>query len=302
MTRSTRRPSSKRRISVVVISRNEGPSLGRTVEELEATLPPESEIVVVDDGSEDGSAECLARKRNGPKLHRTRDLGVARARNWGGRRTQGDIIIFADAHLRLEPDWWRPLVEALDNPKVGAAAPAIASTERPKIFGYGLTLPTPDLESEWLPRKSRAFSAVPVLPGCCLAMRRDTFDDVGGFDEGLVVRGGVDNETGVRLWLLGYEMWVARDSRVWHEFRKESPYPVTWRGVLHNRLRLALVHFGPERIRQVVMAMKKHESFGDALLLAIEKDVRARRLEIISRRVRDDSWFFRRFGLRWATD
>jgi len=48
------------RISVVVISRNEGGELRRTVENFDDTLPAGSEIVVVDDGSTDGSAGSVA--------------------------------------------------------------------------------------------------------------------------------------------------------------------------------------------------------------------------------------------------
>jgi len=57
-----KRPRSGKRISVVVISRNEGRHLKQTFENLEDTLPDDAEILVVDDGSTDGSADFLARR------------------------------------------------------------------------------------------------------------------------------------------------------------------------------------------------------------------------------------------------
>jgi len=48
------------RISVVVISRNEGRELKRTVENLDDTLPAGGEIIVIDDGSKDGSGRSGA--------------------------------------------------------------------------------------------------------------------------------------------------------------------------------------------------------------------------------------------------
>jgi len=288
------------RISVVVISRDEGVRLRRTVDNLAGTLPPASEILVVDDGSVDGSPDFLAGRRRGQaRLWRTANLGVARARNEGARRTQGDVLVFADAHLSLDAAWWKPLVELLANPKTGAAAPAIADIRHTEKRGYGLSLPRPDLEADWLPRQYSRPYAVPILPGCCLAMRRDTFDKTGGFDGGMLCSGGVDNELGLRFWLLGYEMVVDPGTEVQHLFRRRFPYPVTWETVLHNRLRLALTHLGARRTAKVVRELRGYRAFPAALVLAIDGGVASRRAQLLARRKYDDDWFFERFGIEW---
>ena len=132
-------------ISVVVISRNEGNELQRTVENFDDTLPPGSEIIVIDDGSTDGSADHLARRRGRIRLHRAQGYGVARARNFGARQARGNVIVYADAHLRLQPDWWRPMLDLLRNPKVGGVSPAIDGY-RGGPTGYGLTFKDLKLE------------------------------------------------------------------------------------------------------------------------------------------------------------
>ena len=126
------------RISVVVISRNEGRELKRTVENFDHTLPAGGEIIVVDDGSTDGSADQVRTRPGRIKLHRVKNYGVARARNAGARQAKGGMIVYADAHLRLEPDWWRPMLEILANPGVGGVAPGIVGFRSGQI-GYGLT-------------------------------------------------------------------------------------------------------------------------------------------------------------------
>src|SRR4051812_33705418 len=113
------------KISVVVISRNEGKELKWTVENFDDTLPEGAEIIVVDDGSSDGSAKDVARRRGRIKLYEIKNQGVARARNFGARQAKGDVVIYADAHLRLDADWWRPMTEVLQDPKVGGVAPGI---------------------------------------------------------------------------------------------------------------------------------------------------------------------------------
>ncbi|MDP8980748.1 MAG: glycosyltransferase [Acidobacteriota bacterium] len=287
------------RISVVVITRNEGEELRRTVENLDDTLPASGEIVVVDDGSTDGSANRVAPRRGRIKLLRKRGLGVARARNLGARHASGDTLVFADAHIRLGEFWWRPLIEIVSNPKVGGAAPAIMNMPKIERKGYGATLTGPDFKLSWLRKKGNAPFAAPILPGCCMAMRRDVFEASGGWDEGMLQRGGVDNEGCVRLWLFGFELMVAPEVVVRHKFRKQSPYPVGWPQYLHNRLRLAFAHLNPRRMGKVVGAMREHEAFGEALALVLEGDITARRREMLARRVRSDDWFFEKFGMKW---
>src|SRR5262245_56826759 len=81
-------------ISVVIPARNESHYLRPTVEQFQDTLPPGSEIIVVDNGSTDGSSEFLLGAGAGARLLRTQPLGVAGARNWGAWHSSGEIIVF----------------------------------------------------------------------------------------------------------------------------------------------------------------------------------------------------------------
>jgi len=284
------------RISVVVISRNEGGELRRTVENFDDTLPAGSEIVVVDDGSTDGSAGSVAKRRGRIKLHRVENYGVARARNFGASQARGDVIVYADAHLRLEPDGWRAMAEVLENPKVGGVAPAIVGY-RPGRIGYGLTFTGPRLEVRWRRRKPRGPAAAPIIPGCCFATRRDVIEATGGWDDSQLQRGNIDNEGCVRFWLLGYDLMVTPDTVVAHKFRKRSPYRVGWPEFLFNRLRLAFVHFNPQRLGKVVASLRNYPGFGEALALLASSDIAERRREMHARRVRDDNWYCNRFNM-----
>src|SRR5436305_10100004 len=89
------------RVSVVVVSRNEGAELEATVTNLLDTLPaPHRELIVVDDGSDDGSTDFLDALPEVIVL-RSDGIGVARARNHGGFKASGDVIVFSDAHMRM---------------------------------------------------------------------------------------------------------------------------------------------------------------------------------------------------------
>lgn len=286
-------------VSVVVLARNEGANLRRTVKRLHATLPERSEIVVVDDGSADGCADFLAANGAGVKLIRSDHLGVAKGRNLGARESRGDIIIFADAHISMEPGWWEPMVKLVAKPAVGAVAPTISDMKEPQRKGYGLKMHGPDPTEEWLAKPVSVPRRVPLLPGCCLAMRRDTFEKTGGFDPGMVSWGSNDNEISLRLWLLGYELWVAPQVDVRHLFRSRHPYSVQWSWVLHNKLRLAHVHFGRARIARVVEELSQHAEFDAAMVMLKRSDVTRRRAQLRRRRQHDDEWYFQKFGPDW---
>lgn len=247
-------------LGVVVVSRNEGPNLRRTLRCLRATAPRDAEIVVVDDGSTDGSADHV---RPGPQLQliKAKGLGVTKARNLGARRSRGNFVVFSDAHVETPPNWWRPL-----------------------------------LTTEWLRRGNALARPAPIVPGCFVAVRREVLVSAGGYDDGMDTWGMSDVEFSIRHWLLGHELWVVPTVEVAHLFRKRHPYEVRWRSVLHNTLRTALVHFNQRRVSRVIDALRHHRDFPDAMSLVSMRKALTRREELDAVRRRDDDWYFGRFG------
>jgi len=289
-----------RRISVVIISRNEGAELAATVRTILRTLPKSRrEVIVVDDGSTDDSIARMRRVRDAREVRvlRSEGIGVANARNLGASQATGEVIVFCDAHMRIPAGWHRALLEPLESRGVGAVAPGIYSATEPHRRGFGLYLADSQLRARWKPSPGRSPARVPILPGCFLAMRRDVFAATGGFDSGMRQLGGNDNELSLRLWLLGYELLVVPGVEAGHLFRTRIPFDATWAAVVHNRLRTAFVHFRQERIERVVDALRTYEAFPTGLAMTAAGDVFARRAELHAQRQRSDDWFFEAFGL-----
>ena len=286
-------------ISVVVCALNEGENLRRTVESYRDTLPPKSEIIVIDDGSEDGSTGFLAKHKRMARVIRTRHIGVARGRNLGAAKGRGDVIVFSDAHVESGAGWWKPLMDVVENPRCGGAAPAIADMTDTHCKGWGLEFQGPNLNENWLKKPGDAPFTAPLVPWCSTAMRRETFEATGGFDEGMLRWGSIDKEMSVRLWLLGYECWVVPEVEFRHVFRDERPYDMDWSWAIHNKLRLSFVHFGAPRIARVVGALKRDKAFSEAASLLADGNVSSRRKEIAARRMHDAEWYFEKFGPNW---
>ncbi len=270
----------------------------RTVEQFVATLPENSEVIVIDNGSTDGCADFLAEGtwENVHLIRSVEPLGVAAARNRGLAEARGEVVVFSDAHMDVPERWWEPLVRTLNLPDVGMVVPGIGVMGRPEQRALcGQRIAETNLRLEWLPLKSAEPRPVPAAGGGFMAMRHDTLKRAGAFDEGMPQWGSEDMELCVRYWLLGYEVWVVPEVTVLHYFRKARPYGIQWHLLTHNLLRVALLHFGQQRVSRVASALRNHPRFGAALALAVESDVWQKRADFAARRVRDDDWLFEKF-------
>ena len=287
-------------VSLLIPALNEGDNLRRTIESARATTTAATEIIVVDDGSSDRCADFL-RDRESPALlaqqdQREQRLGAARARNRAASLASGDVLIFLDAHVDLEPGWVDALLAPLSEPGVGATAPAISVRGNEDNVGYGLRWRNSTLAVEWLPPAARTPYAVPLLPGACIAIRRDVFFACGGFDRGLIQWGSEDAELSLRLWLLGYELRVVPGVVVSHLFRERHPYEVESAAVIHNQLRVAFVHFTQQRLLRVIEAMKNYQHFAMALTLLAAGDALGQRAFMRRCARWQDDAYFQRFG------
>jgi glycosyltransferase involved in cell wall biosynthesis len=304
------------KMSVVLPAANESVCLRRTVEQFRATLPASSEIIVVDNGSSDGSADFLRGEAellnsHEPGADRSRtvraagsgvvtrlyqtseQLGVAGARNKGLCYARGEVVVFADAHVDVPPNWWPPLVATLNRPNVGLVGPTFGVLGDPANGGMcGQRVADDKLRTQWLPKLRDTPYPVPVLGGGFMAMRRAVIETVGGFDPGMQQWGHEDLEISLRTWLLGYEVWLVPEVDVPHYFRDKNPYQVEWKYVAVNLLRTAFLHLDHERLARAIHGLMQDAQFPRALAMCVESDVWDRRADLLARRAHDADWFF----------
>jgi GT2 family glycosyltransferase len=290
------------KVSVIIVSHNESGYLDRTVKTFLDTLPVDSEVIVVDDHSTDGSIEVLPTGDKRLRIIRPPErLGVSRSRNYGAVNASGDMLVFSDAHVETPLGWIEPMKSMLQNSSVGAVAPCISamnSSNSAKGCGGCVHSPT-KLDWKWLGWKGADAHSVPMLCGCFLAVRRDVFDLVGRFDAGMVLYGLEDIEFSFRLWLFGYECVVVPSVEVSHMFRnRKKPLPQyqsIWEPRIHNALRMGVIHYGPDRLKGLIKNQIRNPAFSAAWARLAVSDAWERRAELRRKRVYDDEWFFRTF-------
>lgn len=104
-------------ISVVIPLYNKKRTIAKTIDSILNQTYKDLEIIAVDDGSTDGSADVIANRRpnNIPfKLITQKNAGAPTARNRGEKEAKGEFLFFCDADIVLEPDALKKLKDALD--------------------------------------------------------------------------------------------------------------------------------------------------------------------------------------------
>jgi len=184
-----------RLISVVIPAYNAEVFIERTIRSVQAQTHPELEIIVVDDGSTDGTAalvEALVREDPRVVLVPKSNGGVASARNLGLKMARGEFVAFLDADDLFHPDKLERQLSALDdNPDCDSAfvLPAFIDLQD-RIEWYG---PRHDARTKFsLPSQ---LVLHPVGNGSSLLVRRAAAVAVGGYDSSYAAAdaGGVED-------------------------------------------------------------------------------------------------------------
>lgn len=168
-------------ISVVIPLYNKAAEIERTLRSvLTQSLPP-LEIIVVDDGSTDGSAAIVERVGGERvRLVRQQNRGVSAARNRGIELSRGEYVAFLDGDDRWDSSYIRCLTDFIARyPDCGAYGVAFYIDS-----GDGLVLAdTPQVEGE-VDFFAESMQRYVLIPSAA-TLRRDVLLDVGGFPDGM---------------------------------------------------------------------------------------------------------------------
>lgn len=288
-------------VSIIIPAKNEGANVKMTVDSIvntSSTIP--YEVIVVDDASQDDCCRFLAENEGywqgkGVKLIRTGGLGSANARNMGAGHAAGDMLVFSDAHVVVEKDWLEKMAAAMSQPGVDVLAPGIADFNNPHIVGFGQTW-NEKLEIQWL-RAPRDVSPIPLAPGGLEAVKKETFHRVGGFEKGFKIWGYEDVEFSFKCWLFGFGVYVTPDVTVKHVFRSRHTYYVSYKEVYYNLMRMAVSHFGRERLAKTVNLIMSAPEVENILAEITLSDVWEQRKDYFNQRKYDDDWFMNKFQI-----
>jgi GT2 family glycosyltransferase/glycosyltransferase involved in cell wall biosynthesis len=186
---------------------------------------PANEILVVDNGSADGSADFLRTMfPDVTVLALPQNLGFGGGSNAGFRAARNDIVVLLNSDMRVAPDFLAPLLEGFGDPEVFAVSCQIFFTDAAKVREEtGLT------QGWWqdgsLRVRHRIDGAIDDLYPCfyggggSCAFDRAKFLELGGFDPLLEPFYLEDTDLGFMAWKRGWKVYYQPRSVVFHEHR-----------------------------------------------------------------------------------
>jgi glycosyltransferase involved in cell wall biosynthesis len=188
------------KISVIIATKDRAALLDGALASLRAQEnAPEYELIVVDNGSSDATAE-VARK-HGAEYVFVAEPNRGKARNAGIARASGGAIVFVDDDVVTPPHF------------LAAHAAAHAANGAPlAVSGPIVNVPDPTHH----PQPTAANFSRAFFVTCNVSVRADALRAAGGFDEAFDLYGWEDTELGVRLRDRGVRRAFAWDAYLWH--------------------------------------------------------------------------------------
>ena len=231
--------------SVVIPNWNGLAHLPTCLEALRAQTYPHLEVIVVDNGSSDGSQDTIT--RDYAEVHLLaldRNLGLTGGNNLGFRTAKGEILISLNNDTKAEPGFVASLVAALlDHPEAGVAAAKMRLFDRRDTLhsagdGFGVD-GIPFNRGVWQRDEGQFDQPGWIFGGCggAVAYRRAMLDQVGLFDESFFMY-CEDVDLNWRSQLAGWKCRYAPEAVVYHKLSATGGGPIASYYTGRNTLRV----------------------------------------------------------------
>ncbi|CAN7403100.1 glycosyltransferase [Pseudomonas brassicacearum] len=230
------------KVSIVLVTYN---NLNLTIQCVNSILRnttwPNYQLIVVDNGSEDGTGDYLERLRQevptAKVILNPDNRGFAAANNQGLREADGDILLLLNNDTVVPDGWLDPLVRHLRDPSIGLVGPvtnAVGNEAKIEVSYTDIQQMQDFSDCYTKAHKGQSFD-ISMLAMFCVAFRRGILEEVGYLDEAFSIGMFEDDDYSRRVQAAGYRTVCAEDAFIHHygqaSFRKliaSGEYQALW--------------------------------------------------------------------------
>ena len=275
-------------VSIIVLNLNGLEHLDTCLKSVAMTTYPNFEVILVDNGSTDGSVEHVAKRYPSVRIIRNnRNLGFAAANNVGIRLTKGDYVILLNNDTEVDPNWVSEMVQVAESdPLIAACQPKIMNFYDRKKFEYaGAAGGFIDIYGYPLAR-GRVFDFVEIdhgqydnscnifwASGAAMLIKRQALRKTGLLDELFFI---YHEETDLcwRFHLSGYRVVFVPSAKIFHKggaTYKRKPY-ASWYLLHRNDFVMLMKNYSTHNLVKITVPRLTLE-FVAACKFAFERDM-----------------------------
>ncbi|MEX2119336.1 MAG: glycosyltransferase [Pirellulales bacterium] len=317
------------RASIIIAAHNEGEALWKTIHScVETCVGLDYEILIADDASRDLSVQEAQRRFPQVRVFRhEKRQGASPTKALGARSARGEVLIFLDGHTKPEYGAIKRLLADVEELRgTAVVTPAIPALHvekwrnSPLQIGHGYSVNLDTFECGWVTLESlrkgveerQRFYESPSLIGCALAVHRELYEKLWGFDPQMFSWGAEDLDFGLKCWLMGHPILHDPEALIGHKFRTRfENYRVPFEHLVANQLRMARKNFTEvvwrewtERCRERHPGRLSEHPEGLwarvwEVFLEHRLSCEHERSYLLGHRVYDEFWYAERFDLSW---
>lgn len=205
--------------SIIIPTYNQVNYLRECIESIRLYTPQPYELIIIDNGSDDGSAEYL-KSASGVRFQILPDnRGFAGAVNQGLMLARGTTLLILNNDSVVTTNWLGNLLNCLySDPHIGIVGPMTNYISGDQLITTDYTgmAEMQQFAAAYNQSDAHRWVATSRLTGFCMLLRRETFLDLGFFDEGFEIGNCEDDDYGLRARLMGLQLIIAKDTFIHH--------------------------------------------------------------------------------------
>lgn len=228
--------------SIILSVYNQKKMLRQCLESIFAHTPEPHEIIVIDNGSTDGTDRYLNSLTGRVTYKRLeRNLGPAAGYNQGLRLARGEYLVLLDTAATAADRWLTNLLACYQSyPGAGIVVPVLngLSAGQQATVDHSVPVPKHPLAEGHNVPDSEKWQQTDGFSGMCLLMGRTVFTSMGYLDEGFDLKSYADDDYGIRAQLLDIPVVIARDAFIHCSGNTGSPKQENHTDEDHRRNRM----------------------------------------------------------------